>query len=474
MTFAALLLLFCQEDVYIRKIDKVRYIEAVQACKEAEAKLESDEAAAIDKLTRIIQDPNLAEVECTLRIQQSDIYGPPYAYLPYQYRARARLSLVKKTAAPADKKQLLEDAVRDLKFSVGRKVASSQKLLDAAQAELGRLAAPAVPAPPAPENSAARIRAQLSPLLGERKFKSARALIDGDASLPEADRAALVAEIQQTCRAFLTEHMRGFRRNWTGVSALADLQAMTRDEFDVAFALPEAREIVVPHPAYDWARSHLETLRGAGAGKSALAPLLAMAEDAARLEEGAENPWFKLAEGLAFQWAQRDLDQRIRESLEAPRARRDVLLGEATAAMTAWTAFVGRLDPAFRKRSDALDGHTRTLTGLLDRKPRDLSEVELEDLRSCFEAFPVEDRLLAMEEKLGAWETQGGLTRESRQKLGTLLVASRSFRMFLAGKTEDQVRQALRGDLEKLSKVGGASDPDRFGPRIRKIFDPLR
>src|ERR1051325_8165728 len=98
------LLLLAQEDVYIRKIDKVRYIEAVQLCREAEAKLETDEGTAIDRLTRILQDSGITEVECTLRIQTSDNYGPPYAFLPYQYRARARLSLAKKTPAAAETK----------------------------------------------------------------------------------------------------------------------------------------------------------------------------------------------------------------------------------------------------------------------------------------------------------------------------------------------------------------------------------
>ena len=96
-----LLLLMCQEDVYIRKIDKARYIEAVQNCKDAESKIESDETLAIDKLTRILLDPALTEVECNLRIQTSDIYGPPYLFLPYQYRARARMSLANKTAVTA-------------------------------------------------------------------------------------------------------------------------------------------------------------------------------------------------------------------------------------------------------------------------------------------------------------------------------------------------------------------------------------
>ena len=475
----ALLLLLAQEDVYIRKIDKVRYIEAVQACKEAEAKLESDESTAIDKLTRIIQDPNLTEVECNLRIQVSDIYGPPYLFLPYQYRARARLSLEKRTSAPAEKKSLLEEAIRDLKFSVGKKVGSSQKLLDAAQTDLAKLARPTPSAPtpgpgPAPSILPA-VRAKWSQLVADRKYTSARALVEGEgASLPESDRAPLIADTQQACRTYLTEQMRAFRRSWTGVSALADLQALTRDEFETAFALPDVREIVAPHPSYDWARAHLDTLRAARADKATVQALLAMAEAAARLEEDSENPWFKLAEGLAHQTILRDLEKRVAECAEAPRARRDAVLTDVQTAMGLWTAFLGRLDPAFRKRTPSLDVHGHALTTALGRMPRDLPEVESEDLRSCFEGFPVADRLLAAEQKFVARESEGGLTRESRQKLLTLIVAARALRLLGEGKTEDQVCQALRNELEKLSRVGGAVEPDRFGPRLRKVYDSLR
>src|SRR5262245_2969078 len=169
-------LLSCQEDVYIRKIDKARYIEATQNCKDAESKIDSDESTAIDKLTKILLDPTITEVECTMRIQTSDIYGPPYLFLPYQYRARARMSLARKTAAPAEKKMLLEEAIQDLKTSAAKKVASSTKYLETAQADLKKIgeAAPAVT--PTQENPLAKIRPRWTQLVGDRKFKSARAL----------------------------------------------------------------------------------------------------------------------------------------------------------------------------------------------------------------------------------------------------------------------------------------------------------
>ncbi|RPH47046.1 MAG: hypothetical protein EHM91_06580, partial [Planctomycetota bacterium] len=429
MMLLTLLLLMCQEDVYVRKIDKARYIEAVQHCKDAESKIDTDETLAIDKLTRILLDPTLTEVECTLRIQTSDIYGPPYLFLPYQYRARARMSLAKKTAATAEKKLLLEEAVQDLKTSAAKKVASSTKYLETAQAELKKLGEAATL-----DNPLVKLRPRWLQLVGERKFKSARALAEGG-GLPEADRASLVAETDQACRMHLTEQMRQFRRNWTSVAALSDFQALTRDEFELSFALPPPDEIVVAHPAYDWARAHSAALRTLSSGKTSVAPMLAMAGDAARLEEGSDNPWFRLAEGLAYQDARREIERRIGESTDAPRARRETLVGEATAIQSAWKKFSDGLDAVFRSRNDSVVTHGAVLAGLFEKAPRDLPEIESEDLRSCFDGFPVDARLLAQEERLAAWEARGGISRESRQKLYTLLVAARSLRLFLAGKT---------------------------------------
>lgn len=474
MILAIVLSLACQEDVFIRRIDKVRYLEATQLCKEGEAKIDADPAGAIERFTRILQDPALTELECNLRIQQSDNYGPPYFFLPYQYRARARLALAGKTANAVEKRQLLEGAVGDLKASAERKVTSSTKILATAEAELAKLARPAPPAPPA-DNSSAKFRASWQELLAAKKFKAARQLLDRDgAGLHETERAGLIAESEQACRAFLVERMARFRRAWGTVPTLDDLQAMTSSEFELAFALPDAQDLIVAHPAVDWARAHLDALRQARSKQPSLPSLLAMAEAASRLEEGGENPWYAPAEGLAFQAARREVEKRIADSVDAARAVRAPLLEEAESTVSAWKRFDGRLDAEFRKRSTAAADHLRALEALLATKPRDLAELDGEDLKSCFDGFPVEPRLLAEEEKFRKREAEGGITRESRQKLATLIVAAKSLRLFLNGSSDDAVREAVREDLARLSRVGGAVDPDRFGPRIRKVFDSLR
>jgi len=140
MMLALTMLCALQDNEYVQKLDKVKYNLATRACREAERKLDSDETAAIDRLTRIIDDPEISKKECNLFVQQTDQYDPPVAFLPYQFRARARISLATKAGSPAEKKRLLDEAVHDLEESVRRNVKSSAPYLEAAQAELRRLA----------------------------------------------------------------------------------------------------------------------------------------------------------------------------------------------------------------------------------------------------------------------------------------------------------------------------------------------
>ncbi|HZE98188.1 MAG TPA: hypothetical protein VE981_14250 [Planctomycetota bacterium] len=472
-----LLFVACQEDVEIPRRDKQDYFEAVQACREAEAKVETDEAAAIEKLSAILANSKIVQIECRIRIQlQADKYTQPYLFVPYQLRGRAELGLAGKTANAAMRKQLLEDAVRDLKTSAAKGLDSSKKPLASAQAELEKLLAEAPAAdPPVPQKNSLKIRAAWSQLVGERRYKSARTLLDKEAdALTEKEKAELGAETQQACTSFLTEQMIRFRRNLASVSGIDELRRMSRDEFEISFALPAAEEIVVAYPPYDWARTQSDSLRAAWSNRDAIPALLRMAAQAARLNPDSENPWFTLAEGLAFQDLRRAMELRVADCADAPREKRDPLLGEARTLMDSWNGFVRGLDDATRKHHPFLDEQAKTLAGILAKAPRDLEGLETEDLRSCFAAAEVGVLLQKEEDRLRALEATGGLSRESRQNVLTLIVAARSIRMFLSGSAEEVVQKAVREDLLRLAKVGGAANADRFGPRLRKIFDSLR
>ena len=470
MWWAAVLFAACQEDIDIPRRDTQEYIEALQTYKDLEPRVESDEAAVIEKVTAILSNPKITQVECRIRIQLlADKYTSPALFLPYQMRGKAALSLARKTSSGPAKKSLLEEAIKDLTMSVGKGIEASKAPLDAAKKELEKPAAdPGTPVKPA----APSIRPAWSQLVADRKYKSARALLDRDGgTLPERERTELATETDQACRAFLAEQMIRFRRNLAQVPALSDLRAMTKSEFEITFALPPSSEIVVAYPPYEWARTHLPALQEAWANKGPAPKLQQMAAAAADLDEGSENPWFRMAEALAYQDARAAVDKRVAESLDAPKPAREAALANAQAVLNSWQEFSSRL----RAKYPILDDHDRALAAAWEKRPRDLAELEKGDLLgACFESPEVESKLQELEARLRAMESSGNATRESRQRLYTLLVAARSTRLFLTGKPADEVVRATRDDLEKLSKCGGVTDPDLYGPRVRKVFDSLR
>jgi hypothetical protein len=473
----AALVLALQDTQLISKLDKFDYLDAIRDYAKAEKQVESEEPVAIAELSRILESRKIERKECYLKIQRGDQYDPPYLFVPFQCRGRARLSLAGKTAAPGEKRALLEAAVGDFEESLKRGVKSSSSYVETARAELKKLSSAAEPGnkAAAPEKALAELRLQRLALVGERKFKSARLLIDRDgASLPEGERKDLLAQTDQECQKYLTQEMGRFRKRLAELSNVAELQALSKDEFDVLVGLPPAAEIPIPHILYDWACRHLDTFRSVWSRKRPPEALLGAASEVSRIEEGSDYPWFKAIESLVFQELKGRLARQVGSSADAARAEREVLRGEIESMLGSWRDFVQDLEPAFRKRNPYLEERSRALDLLVGKLPRDLSEIDAEDLHSCFERFPVEPQLAAAEERLRKLAEQGGWTVESRRRLYTLQVAARSFRMFLLGKTEGEVALSVRDELEKLSHVGGPLEPGRFGPRIKKVFDSLR
>jgi hypothetical protein len=467
-TTALLMLLALQDNEYVLKLDKVKYNLAAKSCHDAELKIGTNDAAAVERLTRIIEDPELPKKECLLFIQQSDQYDPPVAFLPYQVRARARLSLAARTPVPSEKRALLNQAVADLEVSLRRNVKTSAALLDAAKEDLARLA-------PGPQDAAPAVRVRHAQLLAERRYQSARTLLDREGgSLPLKERTELAAQGEQACRAYLNEELRRFRGRLQAIAGIADLRTMTKDEFDLCFELPPPGEIAVVHPTIEWARQAAGVFREVRDGRKPAGALLAVAESAARLEENGEYPWLKLCSALVFRDFRDEIDRRVMECADAPKSSRDPMAAEIRERVEAWTGFAERLPPELRRHTAWVDDDARTLRALADRQPHEAPGLEGEDLRACFERFPPEPELAAFEARLRAIESGGGLTRESRQKLYTLLVAAQATRLLLEGQTEEEAGRRVRQDLESLRRVGGAVDPDRFGPRVRRITDALR
>jgi hypothetical protein len=476
MLVIAALCVMWQEDVWIERKDKGHYPEAIQLCKDAEKALNSDEKLAIEKLTRVVNDSAIVRIECIIHIQIEGRFEPPYRFLPYNYLGRAELSLAKKTDSLPAKKDLLNAAIGHLEKSVSLKFTDSEKPLKDARVELGKLNQPPPPNLPTVEAQVAKVRAGSSTLMMDLKFKSARAFVDREGgALPESERAKLASETDSACLEHIRKQLLELHRSLLVFAKISDLRAMTKDDFDTAFKLPQPEEMCIVHPEYVWARAYIETLRSLRKNEEASPSLRAMAESASLLEGGAENPLFKNVEGFLFQKAMNDVERLVASCADAPKASRGLREKEAHDVIDGWEDFLSRLKPEIRQGNLVLANHSSLLAAPMARMPRDiLAGLRHEDLRWCFESPRVAERLKAKEDEFISQESKGGITLESRQELYMLIIAARSARLFLAGSSDEEVANTVKPVMEKFKDLGGRIAPDRFGGRIQEIFSPLR
>lgn len=466
----ALLALLQQDQTVFRK-EKQDYIKAVERCKEAQALVEADPRAALERLDEIIGNPKIKVIECRLRIEdRPGDYLPAYDFLPYQYRGRAFLALARKD--PANAARHLARAAEDFRKSNDLGVASSQGYLKTAEAEAEKLRAAAA-APPSPREALEKFRPAWESLLAERKFKSARALLDARKEIPEADRARLIAEAERQCRAYLAESVLELRDRLGRAGSLQILREMEEEAAERLLRVPLPSELVATHPVLQWAGAHGGAFPKARAGR--FEALLAAAAAAAPLEDRGENFWFAVPARLAAEGLAEPARDAAGRSLDAPKAERERLKSEAEARARQWESFAGGFSPAFRKRHPFLEERTRELRAALQDFPADLPELETLDIGASFDAADPREALRALSERLRRLDGGGAsLAIESRRRLYSAIVTVEALRAFAAGKSEEEAAREVAGYADRLRQAGGPLDPRRYGPRVERVFEKLR
>lgn len=466
-----------QDTRTVARTEKSEYNSALAKYREAEGLIESDPATAIDRFTEIISNPKLRVLEVNIRIEQRPSeYTDPIPFLPYQSRGTARANQAKKLTGEAAKR-MLSAAIEDYTESAKRNVGSSAELLKGAQARLAKLNADDTSAPPPSKGDpVARFREKWDPVLRDGRYKAARALIDKEGQdLTEDQRKGFAATVEQQCRDFLVKEVAEFRPRF--VSALnLGLDQKTPDEFDLTFALPSPDELVVSHPAIDWARQFLPAFRDVQSQKAPAHSLVAAAVASAPLEERLENPWFKAVEGAIFGSLRTAIGGEVDRSRDAGREEREKARAAADADLAVWKGMISKLDPKFVERHRFLADHERQLMKLFDGFPAELADLEKIEpaLDAAFGAESPDADLSRLEESLVGLESRPNLTRESRQRLYTARVTVVALRGLLAGKSEEAVAGDLSVYRQKLRDAGGPGDVKKYGPRVEKVFAALR
>jgi hypothetical protein len=466
-----------QDTRTVVRTEKSEYNTALVKYKEAEAMVESDPAGAIERMSELISNGKLRFIECLLRIEQRPSeFTDPYPFLPYQSRGTARVNQSKKLSGEAARK-MMNLAIDDYTESVKRNVPSSADLLKAAQARLAKLTADETgPANPTKADPVAKFREKWDPLLRDGRYKTARALLDKEGQeLTDDQRKGFAATAEMQCRDFLVKEVADFRPRFVSAMALG-LDQKTPDEFDLIFALPAPAELVVSHPAIDWARRYVSAFRDVQSQRAPAHSLADAAVAAVPLEERVENPWFKAVEGAVFQSLRSAVAAEVDRARDAGKADRDKARAAADADLATWKAMVAKLDPKFVERHRFLGDHERQLVRLFDGFPAEVADLEKIDpaIDSAFGGESPDAELSKVEETLVGLESRPNLPRESRQRLYTARVVVVALRGLLGGKSEEQVAGDLSAYRQKLRDAGGAGEVKKYGPRVEKVFAALR
>jgi len=477
MTLILLASLLLQDTKTIVRQEKTEYNAAVAKYKDAESNLESDPQAAIEKLTEILSNSKLRVFECVLKIEQRPGDYTEHPFLPYQARGQARMNLAKK-ATPENAQKLLAAAIEDFNESAKRNVGPSTDLLKGAQAALAKAKADATKTPEVPTkpDPVAKFREKWFPLLEAKRYKAAKALLEKDSDgLTDEDKKNYLSNAEQACRAQLTNWVSDFRPRFINAMSLG-LDQKTAEEFDLLFALPAGDELIVSHPALDWARQFEPAFRSVQSQKTQPQSLVPAAVASAALEERLENPWFKAIEQAVFQSLKSAISVEVGNARDASKADRDKARQKANGLMDQWKSFAGKLDAKFVERHRFLADHEGQLTRLFEGFPADLADLDKIDLAldGAFVADSPDTELGKVEDSISALEAKSNLTLESRQRLYTARVTAAALRGLFNGKTEDAVAGELGAYRAKLREVGGPGDVKKYGPRVEKVFAALR
>jgi hypothetical protein len=473
---AILCLVVPQDTKTATRQEKTEYNAAVTKCREGESMIDSDPQGAVEKLTEVIGNSKIRLIECMIRIEQRPAeYSEPYAFLPYQYRARARMNLAKK-ATPEIAQRLVAGAIEDFQESVKRNVAPSAEMLKSAEAVLTKLKADVTKSPDTVKaDPVAKFKEKWDPLMLARRFKSAKAVIEKDSEgLTQEQKQGFLESTEQKCRSGLISWVSEFRPRFTAAVS-GGLDQKTNDEFDELFAPPAPDELIVSHPAIDWLRKYLPAFREVQSQKLPPLGLMEAAVASAPLEDAGVNRWFQALEGVIFQSLKGSIAAEVQKAQNAAKADRDKARGQADGLLAQWKGFSGKLDAKFLERHRFVQDHEGQLGRLFEGFPADLADLEKMNLDSVFSAESPDAELSRIEGVLSNLESKGNLTLESRQRLYTLWVTVVTLRGLFNGKTEEAVATDLSAFRQKLRDAGGpGGDVKQYGPRVEKVFGLLR
>ncbi len=161
-------------------------------------------------------------------------------------------------------------------------------------------------------------------------------------------------------------------------------------------------------------------------------------------DDDGENRWFDAMETLIYGSMGAAIKAEVEKAQDAPKTEREESRMRAESLHNQWTGLVEGLEVGSKNRKRVGD-HDILLGKLREGFPKDLPELSSIDLSACMAAPNPESDLLKVERTLKGLDSRGGITRESRQRLYTLLITAVSLRTFLQGKEEADAVAEVKG-----------------------------
>jgi serine/threonine protein kinase len=311
--------------------------------------------------------------------------------------------------------------------------------------------------------------ARIRELKDQKRWREARAWVDeGGSFLGAAERSEYAREIEELCRNELRKITSAF---CSGI--LTERLESVPPGFrflTLAAELPQADQLLLPDPAFDWTRGILPKLDEARAEA-----LLQAAAESVRLDEVGENPWFSVAELAASRALLRELAKQTQKVVGAARAAVREARAAAESIAAPWDALLRDLNPAFRRRhASRIDAHDAAIRQAREAFPGDPPWLRSIDLGKILNGADAERQLEELERRLLAQNGAGALTRESQQSLLVTLVTTRALSCSFRGETADEIARDLQSFAATLKTLGvGKEDRSRFGPKVEAVFDLL-
>ena len=477
----ALVLATPQDEKFVQRTAKDVYLSAVRELNKAADLIADDPGSAVEKVTTILSNSKIKHFECRLKIEVASSEHEYHTFFPYQVRGKARMALAKK-AIPATAENILLSAIEDLKTSTDRKVPGSAELLKDAQAALTKARAD-IEAAKEKDDPLSLFKPKFNDHLNYDRYRSALSYLKGaeGAKLTDEQRTELVTEVEDKCRDFRDTRINRFRTalSETSMRALQDLSdaAFNRTFSSTIPADSEMTEKATQDPTLVWIRRHMKTLKAVQAGQGKVEELLGAAGEALKLdapEAEGDNPWFQSMALLASELCEKAITSNTGKAAGLPKDQRTPLQAEADKVHGQWKEFVEKTDKKVLERHPNVATCTDRLSELVKAFPVELAELASYDIDSAFNGdlepalTKIENGLIELDSNLS-----GRVAIESRQELYTKLITAGALRRLIKGESEDKVFQDLRTYRDKLKSAGGPRDAEKYGPRVKSVFDRI-